>query len=500
VIALGQGMAGLALVMGFALLCVRQISAASILLAVQSAAVALSALLAHHPLMAIPPVLLAAAVWFTPDPLATLEARTNPLGGAKLGVASAAVLAVLCQSQGARALPLAIILIAVLLAATRRHPLMHVMALAGLQNGVVLAAAHPVMLLPLACVALPLPLAAGILIPHLRFGRTTAWVGWADVALALAILAATILVPLDSTASIFAPLLGLDGALRAWRRRNRQALSATRRGLALLTGLFQVLAVSAPVPIIAWLAVLACIATSLLPAMTRRWDDAVLAVLGAGVALFGLAAPEPSILAYFSIFAGFTAIAAVLPDLAPILVILILRLANQTPWLPSVQALGLILALIALLTCAAMLHRRSSIGLLQQSQAAIAALSICLGHADGRFAALVLLILLILCRSAARIANQPTASLAIACLGGVPPLGVFPALVLVALAISGHNAWLLLPLGAAYIPILLSSLPRRLPRLSPSPGWLPLALALLVGYFAPEGLVRWWHVLTAGFG
>jgi hypothetical protein len=29
---------------------------------------------------------------------------------------------------------------------------------------------------------------------------------------------------------------------------------------------------------------------------------------------------------------------------------------------------------------------------------------------------------------------------------------------------------------------------------------LPLALALLTGYFAPEGLVRWWHVLTVGGG
>jgi hypothetical protein len=216
VIALGQGMAGLALVMGFALLCIRQISAASILLAVQSTAVAVSALVAHRPLMAIPPVLLAVAVWFTPNQLTTLEARTTPLGGVKLGVAAAAVLAVLCQSQAALALPLAVILIAALLAATRRHPLMHVMALVGLQNGVVLAATHPAMLLPLACIALPLPLAAGILIPHLRLGKTTAWIGWIDLALALAILAATILVPLDSTASIFAPLLGLDGALRAW--------------------------------------------------------------------------------------------------------------------------------------------------------------------------------------------------------------------------------------------------------------------------------------------
>lgn len=507
--ALEQGMAGLALVMGFGLLCVRQISAASVLLAVQSASVAIFALVAHEPVMAIPPILLATAVWFTPDPLAAVEARTAPAGGAKLGVAAAAVLAMLCQSQpalaqAALALPLAITLIAVLLAATRRHPLMHGMALVGLQNGIVLAAAEPGLVLPLACFALPLPLAAGVLIQHLRVGKPSAWFGWIDFSVALAILIGTVLVPLDSTAALFAPLIGLDGALRAWRRRHRPGLPPVRRGLALLTGLFQVLAVSVPDPMVAWLAVLACITTSLLPIMTRRWDDAVLAVLGAGIALFGLAAPVSSLVGWFSVFAGFTAIAAVVPDLAPILVIVILRLADhaslQVPWPPGAEAVGLTVALIALLACAVVLRGRPSVALLQQSQACIAALSICLGQADGRFAALVLLVLLILCRSAARVTDQRIAGLAIAGLGGVPPLGVFPALVLVVLAVCSHYAWLLLPLGLALIPMLLASLPRRLPHLSPSLGWLPLALVLLTGYFAPEGLVRWWHVLTAGRG
>ena len=32
----------------------------------------------------------------------------------------------------------------------------------------------------------------------------------------------------------------------------------------------------------------------------------------------------------------------------------------------------------------------------------------------------------------------------------------------------------------------------------PSIAWLPLLLAILAGYFAPDGLVHWWHVLTAG--
>jgi hypothetical protein len=498
--ALEQGMAGLALVMGFALLCIRQISAASILLAVQSASVAIFALVARQPAMAVPPILLAAAVWFTPDPLAAVEARTVPVGGAKLGAGLAAVLAMLCQSQTVLALPLAVTLMAVLLAATRRHPLMHVMAMAGLQNGIVLAAAEPGLVLPLACFALPLPLAAGVLVQHMRFGEPRVWFGWIDFAVALAILIGTVLVPLDSTAALFAPLIGLDGVFRAWRRRHRPGLPPVRRGLALLTGLFQVLAVCAPDPMMAWLAVLACIATSLVPVMTRRWDDAVLAVLGAGIALFGLAVPVSSLVGWFAIFAGLTAIGAVVPDLAPILVIVILRRATQAPWPPGVDSIGLTVAVIALLACAVLLRRRPSVALLQQGQACIAALSICLGHADGRFAALVLLVLLILCRSAARVTEARIAGIAIAGLGGLPPLGVFPALVLVVLAVSSHGPWLLLPLGVALIPMLLASLPRRLPDLSPSLGWLPLALALLTGYFAPEGLVRWWHVLTVGGG
>ncbi len=498
--ALAQGMAGLALVMGFALLCIRQIGAASVLLAVQSAAVAVAALVGTQPLMAIPPVLMAGGIFLMPGHLAALEPRTEPFGGSKLGVAAACVLAVLCQSQSTVALPLSIILLSVLLAATRRHPLMHVMALAGLQNVIVLAATQPDFVLPLACVLLPLPLAAGVLMPHPDEHRPASWYAWIDLALALAILVATVLVPLDPTASIFAPLLGLDGALRAWQRRSRPALSPLRRGLALLTSLFAVLAVASPDPIMAWLAILACITTSLLPTATRRWDDTVLAVLGAGIALFGLATPAPPIVSDFSIFAGITAIASVVPDLAPVLVILLLRLANHVPWTPPVEALAVGMALIALLGCAVTLSRRRSPALLQQSQAAVAALAIGLGQADGRFAALVLLILLILSRTAVRIMDRPGGSLAIAALGGIPPLGVFPGLVLVVLAISGHQAWLLLPMGAAFVPILLAALPRRLPTLAPSFGWLPMALALLGGYFAPDGLVRWWHVLTAGPG
>jgi hypothetical protein len=320
-------------------------------------------------------------------------------------------------------------------------------------------------------------------------------------------------VPLDSLASIFAPLLGLDGVLRACLRRNRSGLTMARRASALAQTGFTVLAVCAPNLIIAWVAVLAAMAMALLPTLSRRWSSAVLGFLAAGLALFGmllLAATPPvptsPVLGAFSLFAGFAAIAAVVPDLAVVLVILILRLANQLPWPPGVDAIGAGITVVALLACATLLtspERSHRPTLLLLSQASIAALTICIGQAEGRFAALVLLVLLIPSRSAARFTRGPAATLALAGLGGIPPLGVFPGLVLVVLAMSAHDPWLLLPLGAALIPIVGASMPRHLPTFParpaiPSIAWLPLLLAVLAGYFAPDGLVQWWRVLTAG--
>jgi hypothetical protein len=520
--ALSQGSAGLALVMGFALLVTRQVSTAAILLAVQSGAVALAAVLLHQPLLAIPPLILAGGAWLvrhdTPDP------RTAPAGGAKLGIAVGTVLAILCQTLGVLALPSAIILLSVLLAATRPHRLMQTMALVAMQNGVVLAGSlvspaeilPAALLFPIACVALPLPLAAGLLIPAIvpwRFTRTAAWFGWIDLGLALtilalALLAATLVVPLTSLAAVFAPLLALDGVLRSIVRRGRPTMSAARRGAALAQTGFTVLAVCAPNLVTAWLAVLAAITMALLPRLSRRWDAAILAFLAAGLSLFGilLLPVAPPMIGWFSLFAGFATIAAIVPDVAVVLVILILRLADQMPWPPGIESLGIGIAVIALLACALLLAnpvRSRRVSLLLLAQASIAALTICSGTADGRFAALVLLILLVLTRAAARITDGFAASLALAGLAGVPPLGVFPGLILVVLAWSANDPWILLPLGVALIPIVLAGRPRQLPdfalRLAiPSIGWLPLLLATLAGYAAPDSLVHWWHILTAG--
>jgi hypothetical protein len=538
--ALAQGCAGVALVMCFALLRTGQVGVATILLAVQSVAVAVTAIILHQPLSALPPLLLAGGLWLLQRETPMFHAETAPIGGTKLGIGAGAMLAILCQSQAGLALPSAIILLSILLAATRSHPLMQVAAVVAAQNGVSLAGClitqpTPLSLvwlpdslyLPIGCLVLPLPLAGGLLVPALASStirpsangpswRTILWQfrlpaaasGWIDVALTVLIFAATLIVPLDSPASIFAPLLGLDGIIRSAVRRVRPALAPLRRVAALSQTAFTVLAVCLPNPILAWLAVLAAIAMGLLPAMSRRWSTAVLAFLAASLSLFGmlLLRDAPLVLGYFSLFAGFVTIAGVVPELAAALVILLLRLTIQGPWPPGIEALGIGIAVIALLACAILLtnpNRTHRTTLLVLSIASIAALMICTGQAEARFAALVLLILLILSRAAARVTTGPVAALAIAGLGGLPPFGVFPGLVLVVLTLSAHDPWLLLPVGAALIPIVLAAIPRRLPSFLPvttisSVAWLPLLLAVAVGFFAPASLVHWWHLLTAG--
>lgn len=507
--ALAQAMPALAMVIAFAMPGIRQVRLAAALLAIQSAATSVAAVALHQPLLALPPLLLAALVWFAPGRVIAPQPSTLPIGGIKPALAAGAILIVLSQSLGALALPLCVAMLGILLAATRHGTWMRVMALVQMQNGVVLAAcitegASP--LLVMACCALPLPLGIGLM-PHHRAGRhgpdrwafARHWLPYLDLAASVAVLAATVLVPLSPLSSAFAPLLGLDAAFQSYARRNKTGMSPRTRILAFLTAALVTAAACTSQPIMVWLVVLAAIGAHVARAPTRRVDDALLAFIGAGVLLFGLLTLGPpfAIPGYFCIFAGIVAISAVVPDLAVPLIVLLLRLAIRTPWPATVAELGLTIALAALAACAVGLARRRSIAALYLAQTSLAAVALCLGTPDGRFAALVLLTLLVLTRAATR--GAPVPPLADAALAGAPPLGVFPGLVLVTLALAGQNPWLLLPVGAAFVPILLSIRPGTV-SLHPSPAWMPLGLALLAGYAAPDGLIRWWHMLTAGQG
>src|ERR1700710_1409998 len=190
--AFAQGSAGVALVMCFALLRTGQVSAAAILLAVQSVAVAATAVILHQPLMANPPLVLSAGFWLLRRETPIFRGNTVPIGGAKLGIAVGAVLAILCQSQAGLALPSAIVLLSILLATTRSHPLMQIAALVAAQNGLALAgclmlqpallsaASFPAaLMLPIACLVLPLPLAIGLLVPAIASSPEPRNPGWA---------------------------------------------------------------------------------------------------------------------------------------------------------------------------------------------------------------------------------------------------------------------------------------------------------------------------------
>ena len=486
--AFAQGSAGIALVMAFALLPLRQLTAASILLAVQSVAVAAVVAIAGHPLLAVPPVLLAGLVWrmrtVTAAPLIT-----EPVRSVKLAVVGAVVLAVLCQSSSVPGVPLALFLLSMLLATIQENPLMRLVALVGMQNGIALAGCLMLTppLLPLACLLLPLPFAASLAMKRRVLPRPPwirwAWTRWIPLALAVSMFAVTLTAPLDAYASVFAPLITLAGVLRFWSTRTRRA-SVRQVALVLQLG-FTVLAICATAPVTAWLAMAAAVFAALSPLLARRRDTAVLALSGAGLALFGLLTLPLSLVGYFSLFVGYAMIAACVPALGAPLVILLLRQTSLIALPDAVATLLLCLAVSTLLACSILLiisAGKNPRRWLHATQLAFAVLPLGLERADSRFATLVLLVLLILANAAVP---------AVACADVV----LFPGLALVILDIARHEPWLLAALAIGTAPMLLAF---GVPKALPPPGtMLPLVLALLFGFLTPESLVHWLQALTA---
>jgi len=579
VTALAQGTAGLALVTCFGLLGTRQLGAASILLAVQSLATAVAALAQHQPLVAAATAVidLIGATWFLrrqSSPVQTAgfprwfagraqgrslvsahgpgaEHLKGPVGetsrewsdrprgsssmmpfeGVKLGIIAGTGVAILCQSCGPLALPLAVALLSVLLAATRHHPLLRLVALVSLQNGCALAAcllvAAPVS--ALACFVLVLPFAVGLILGHAT-GREPGvplwlrrWLGWQQVAMSAGMFAVSLTIPLDPLAAVFAPLIAAGGVAEAWAARNRIAQSLARRAAALAKLGFMLVAVGTAQPMVAWLAIVGAITAAMFPILRRGSNGMLLALCAAGLGLIGLLTPPVGLAAvsYTALFVGYAGVAAAIPELGVVVVIRILRSMAQANLPPTAGMVLISVALAGLLGCALLLTSRTGLmanraarrhaPLTQLAQTSLAALAVGLGVPEARFAAVVLLILLILTRAAVAMADGPLAAAARAAMGGIPPLGVFPALVLVLLAINGRVPWLLLPVGLSLAAVAAASLPARIPpRLSAgtTPNWrraivrsvglVPLALAFLFGFFAPDGLVDWLRAATAG--
>jgi hypothetical protein len=343
-------------------------------------------------------------------------------------------------------------------------------------------------------------------------------IGWVRFAAAVGLFIVTITVPLDPIGAVFSPLLAFDGILRAWAERKRVAAAPFGHAAALIrTGLI-VLAVASPLPLTAWFAITGAMVAALFPVIERCWPQATLGLCAAAFSLLGLLAQGAGMpaLGYPILFIGDAVVATLVPPLAVPLAVLVLRQVNTPEWAPAAAWLVCGIGVTGMLACAASLRRglgRRALGrdssdgrrltLLYLAQVAVALVAIGMDRPDGRYAAAILLVLLILTRAASRLGNGPAAAIATAGLGGIPPLGVFPALVLVVLAVCGTAPWLMLPLGAALVLMAPASLPLRWPALDGrtallSAAWLPLALAVLMGFFTPDSLARWLRLLAAG--
>jgi hypothetical protein len=515
-IALAQGCAGLALVMCFALLGTRQVSAAAILLSVQSLAVATCALALRQPVIAAMTVAAngIGAVWFVRRQMHGFAVVAPPSGGAKLGILAGAALAALAQTRGQMAEPLAVMLLSVLLAATRRHSLMHVVALVSLQNGLGLAAAEaataPLAALPGFLLAIPLGMALAADRPRaLRLPRLIPFLGWAQFGCAILLLAATLVIPLDPLGVTFAPLVAAWGIASAWAGRTRRR-SGPARLADLLKLIAMITAVAVTSPLGGAFALGIAMTAAVLPTARRRLDALVVGPCATGLALFGIATMklgEP-LVSSVVLFVGIAATIAVAPELGAVAGVILLRLSVHGPWPAEASFVLTSVAAAGLLACALLLVAgppRRRIAPLRLAQAALAALAIGLDDPQGRFAAAVVLILLML-TDAAVVMSRPGGGLAEAAaragLAGIPPLGVFPGIALLLLAAGSLAPWLLPPIGLGLAAMIVAGTPSR-PRHTGSAwmrsvAWAPLGVALAFGYAAPDELVRWLSFVTAG--
>jgi hypothetical protein len=513
-ISLAQGSAGLAMAFGIALVGAQQMPTALILLIAQSLAVACAALAEDHVGIAILAAVVngGGAAWLLRRQVPRFEAATVPELTSLPALAAAVVLATLCQSRGALAQPLAVMLLAVLFAVTRRHKLLPVTTLLALQNGLALAAATAGAPLLATAPGLLLAIPSALLWLHQPAWRRPEWVrraaAWGPLAVSVLLLAASLVFPLDPIGRTFAPLIAAWGVATAWTERARP-LQPSRSVAAVVTRIGLVVAVASTAPVVSVLGLALAAAATRLPTARRRPDGLLLGMCGTGLALFGLLTArggQPAV-SFAMLFLGLGATTAVAADIGAISGILLLRLSLQGPWpteaataLTVIAALGLAACTLALLAA----PRPARVSLLRLGQLALVAAALSLNDDAGRLAAVFLLILGTLTDIAMRLATRDRGLEAIvsaAGLAGIPPLGIFPAVAMLIVAVAGRAPWLLLPTGACLAAMAGAGLPPRLhgtaARLTvPSLAWAPLGLALAFGYAAPAGLIRWLTAMT----
>jgi hydrogenase-4 component F len=450
-------------------------------------------------------------------------------------LAAGAVLAALATIVPGTGLPLAVILLGLLVVASRTERFHQALGIAAAQNGLMLAviAAN---LSGWRLVPVVIPWLPAFALGALWFGsdraRTAALLAARlasriDAALCALVLLLACALPwrlgaqgsfwrLDPRSVHVVLLLAALAAAASWARRNAITVWGSR--LAILAG--TVLAVLSTAPLLSWLGMaLATVgaAADTLPARTEAWRRLRLGSTGLGLALFGtialhagatalpsatVALPAIAAPATACVMLGYGALAVLAPELTIAAIALILRLRS-----PPAEGLLLALGLVALLVAALGLatarsaHRQTLpllLPLVGLAQGGAAVFAFGLGTDAGNFAGLLQLSLLALTQCALLLAPEPGLDrvAALAGLAGLPPFGLFPSLALILIATAQSLAWLLLPFGAGLAAIawaVLLQLPSER-RLRASPAWVPLALLLLAGFAMPETLLDWFRL------
>ena len=246
------------------------------------------------------------------------------------------------------------------------------------------------------------------------------------------------------------------------------------------------------------------------------WYRVPLAGAALGLVLFGSILP-PSHLTSGCAVLGLAALAVAVPALLPLVPLLALRFAGA-----ELMALGGVgLAVCAVLSAKTVMVREggppttlsrsalqgvggpSARNWLALGHAAAIALAFGLRTPEAVFAGLILSLLAVFGQSAAELAKGQgvSASVTAAARAGLPPFGVFPGLALLVLAVGRQSPWLL----AIVLPALATLGWSAIVRLTPprivaadrwAAAWVPVVLALLVGFCLPDICTAWLRALA----
>ncbi len=453
----------------------------------------------------------------SPQPWSASRPKPTRGGGVQI-ICAGAVLAGLAATIPGTGLPLAVILLGLLLVASRAMPSHQALGIAAMQNGLVLASVAAglsdwrlaLVVLPflpaLACCALWLGsdrARTGLLLaPHPA--------AWIDAALCGLVLLLACMLPwqlgtywpfwrLDPLAVHVIVLLAALAVAASWARRHATPVWGSQ--LAVLAG--TMLAVASSAPLMSWLGMTlatAGAAAAALPVRAEAWRRLHLGCTGLGLALFGavaLHAGTAPLPASACVMLGYGTLAVLAPELTVAAIALILRMRGAATD-DLLLAVGLAALLVAALGLAAHGPQRRTLTLVGLAQGGTAVFAFGLGTEGGNLAGLLQLSFLALTQCALLLAHDDGLDrlAALAGLAGVPPFGLFPSLALILAATAASLPWLLLPLGAGLAAIAWAVL-LRLPaerHLLPSPAWLPLALLLIAGFAMPDPLLAWFRL------